>query len=78
MSDLQKDAARSSVTGRVFQAIQPIFASLPERFTSQDVLRAAGLQKGRQIYAVISVLERSFKCTRNANGIWRKPGGGRC
>lgn len=73
MSDIQKEAACSHISGRIYQSIEQIFDSLPERFTLGEAMRAARIKKGMQMYAVISTLERRFKCFRNANGIWIKP-----
>lgn len=73
MSDLQKEATANFTGGRVFNAIKNVFENMPERFTTNEICNAAKLKGCGSMYSAIAVLERSFHCNRNANGIWRKP-----
>lgn len=72
MSDLQKETVVCFTAGRVFAAIQPVYSTLPERFTTTELMRLSGLKGRASMFAAISVLDRSFRCTRNSEGIWRK------
>ncbi len=73
MSDKQKAAMRAFTCGRVYAAIQAIYADLPSRFTTLEVERKAKLKGMGSMLSAIGVLERTFHCTRNAQGVWRKP-----
>ena len=73
MSELQKESVMGFTSGRVFNAIQPVYSALPDRFTTNQVMAKARLSGHGTMCAVISVLERSFRCSRTAAGIWKKP-----
>lgn len=73
MSDIQRDSSRRAITVRVSEAIAHVFENIPERFTTSEVMAKCRLKGVAHMYAVISVLERNFRCTRNSRGIWRKP-----
>lgn len=71
MSELQKEATDNFTSSRVFHALNSVFDSMPDRFKTGEICRAAKL-KGPSVYAAIAVLNRSFACSRNAAGIWKK------
>lgn len=77
MSEKQKATMREMQGSKGFARIAPIFDALPDRFTTTEVCRKARMTSYPELFVVISTLERSFHCHRNANGIWVKPGAGK-
>lgn len=74
MTDAQKAGASASLTGRAYNLIAPIYESLPQRFTTKDVITAARIPHNLQ-GAAKRVLSMTFRCSEvgEVGATWKKP-----